>query len=39
MELLILAAVLLWLVLAVRFCWRRRGNCGGDCTHCKGCKK
>ena len=38
MELLILGAVGIWLVIALRFCIRRKGGCGGDCTHCKGCK-
>lgn len=40
MELLILTVVGLWLVLALRFCWRHRGSgCSGDCAHCKGCGK
>ena len=24
----------LWLVLALRSCFRRKGGCGGDCAHC-----
>lgn len=38
MELLILGLVALWLVAAVRSCLRQKGGCGGDCTHCGGCK-
>lgn len=38
MELLILGAVGVWLVFAVRSCIRHKGGCGGDCAHCKGCK-
>ena len=39
MELLILLALGAWLVLALRS-WRRHGGaCGGDCAHCRGCKK
>lgn len=34
---LILAAVAVLFVLAVRFCWRRRGKCCGDCTACGHC--
>ena len=31
---MILAVIGLWLVLAVRFCWRHRGcGCGSDCAH------
>ena len=38
LELLILAALGLWLVSALRSC-RRHPTCGGDCAHCQGCKK
>lgn len=39
LEVLILAALSLWLVLALRFCRRHRGGCGGDCAHCPGCRR
>ena len=39
MELLILSAVGVWLVLALRSSFRHKGGCSGDCTHCKSCKK
>ena len=38
MELLILALLGIWSVFALRSCVRRKGGCGGDCAHCKGCK-
>lgn len=38
LELLILAALGVWLVLALRSCFRRRGKgcggCDGCCSHC-----
>ncbi len=35
LEGIILAALALWLVLALRSCFRRKGGgCGGDCAHC-----
>ena len=37
LEGLILTALGLWLVLALRSCLRRKGGCGGDCAHCSGC--
>lgn len=37
LEVLILTALGLWLVLALRSCLRRKGSCGGDCAHCPGC--
>ncbi len=33
LELLILAALAIWLIVALRVC-RRKGGCGGDCTRC-----
>lgn len=39
LELLILSALGLWLVLALRSCRRRGGGCGGDCAHCPGCRR
>ncbi|WP_455581466.1 FeoB-associated Cys-rich membrane protein [Dysosmobacter sp.] len=39
MELFILAGLGLWLALALRSCVRRKGGCGGDCAHCRGCGK
>lgn len=39
LELLILAALGIWLVIALRACRRQKGGCGGDCTHCAGCGK
>lgn len=36
LELLILAAVGIWLVLALRSCRRKKGCCS-DCTRCPGC--
>lgn len=39
LELLILAALGLWLIAALRSCRRHGGACGGDCAHCQGCKK
>ena len=38
MELLILALLGIWAGFALRSCFRRKGGCGGDCAHCKGCK-
>lgn len=41
LETLILFGVGVWLVLALRSCFRHRGGCGccdgchGDCGHCK----
>lgn len=37
LEGLILAGLGVWLVMALRSCIRRKGGCGGDCAHCKGC--
>ena len=34
LEGIILAVLALWLVLALRSCFRRKGGCGGDCAHC-----
>ena len=38
LELLILAALVVWLVFALRSCFRRRGKgcggCDGNCGHC-----
>lgn len=39
LEVLILAALGAWLVLALRFCRRQKGGCGGDCAHCGRCGK
>ncbi|MCI2057422.1 MAG: FeoB-associated Cys-rich membrane protein [Oscillibacter sp.] len=36
LELLILAALAVWLVFALRSTVRRKGGCGGDCAHCCG---
>ncbi len=36
LEFLILAALGVWLALALRACRRRKG-CGGDCANCHGC--
>ena len=36
LELLILAGLGVWLVLALRSCRRRGGGCGGDCGRCGG---
>jgi bacterioferritin-associated ferredoxin len=38
LEILILAALGGWLVLALRSC-RRRGGCGGDCGRCDRCDR
>jgi hypothetical protein len=35
LEILILAALGLWLGFALRSCFRHKGGCGGDCAHCK----
>jgi hypothetical protein len=35
LEILILAALGVWLVLALRSCRRHKGGCGGDCAHCR----
>ncbi len=37
MELLILAGLGVWLVLAVRSSLRSKGGCGGCCEHCSSC--
>ena len=38
LEVLILGALGLWLVLALRSCRRQRGGCCcGDCARCAGC--
>lgn len=37
LEVLILTALGLWLILALRSCLRRKGGCGADCAHCPGC--
>lgn len=37
LELLILAALGLWLGLALRSCRRQKGSCCGDCARCAGC--
>lgn len=37
LELLILAALGLWLAAALRACRRQKGGCGGDCARCAGC--
>ncbi len=34
MELLILAGLGIWLVLALRSCRRNRGSCGSSCSGC-----
>ncbi len=39
LEVLILAVLGLWLVLALRSCRRRKGGGGGDCAHCPGCRR
>lgn len=39
LELLILAALGLWLALALRACRRQKDGCGGDCAHCPGCRR
>lgn len=39
LELLILAALGLWLAAALRACRRQKGGCGGDCAHCPGCRR
>ena len=40
MELLILAGLGVWLALALRSCFRRKGGCGGCCGGSSGgCKK
>ncbi len=39
LEVLILAALGLWLVLALRACRRRKTGCGGDCSRCPGCHR
>ncbi len=37
MELVILAGLGVWLVLALRASFRSKGGCGGCCEHCSGC--
>lgn len=39
LEFLILAALGLWLVLALRSCRRNNGTCSGDCANCRGCRR
>ena len=35
LEIVILAILALWLVLALRSCRRHQGGCGGDCARCQ----
>ena len=39
LESLILAALGLWLALALRACRCQKGGCGGDCARCSGCRR
>ena len=39
LELLILIALGLWLLIALRVCRRQKGGCCGDCARCAGCGK
>lgn len=35
---LIIAVIVILLVLAVRYSFRHRNQCCGDCSHCAGCQ-